>query len=140
MDKKTIIKLAVVVVFTVGAFGTAVFAVGHFIGKQQYKQFADQRDRERDAEYGRLMGLATSAITDLDQGLGDIQGDLTSIAVAVGRDAKDLRELASRLRTIASDVKAMEDCIASLRDRGRNALADISGDSDVASSDKVSDE
>jgi hypothetical protein len=81
-------------------------------------------DSERDAEYGRQMGLAAETIRGIDNGLGDIQGNVTRIAVAVGQGAADLRGYAKRLLDIAGEVKEMEDSLSVLRDRARDFFDD----------------
>jgi ABC-type transporter Mla subunit MlaD len=86
------------------------------------------------------MGLATSAIADLDEGLGNIQSDLASVATTVGRDAKDLRELAQRLLTVAGNVKEMEDYISDLRDRSRVVLSSLDTASDSEEVKDVDDD
>ena len=126
MDKITRRGIIILVLLIVGfmGIGTCLF----FIGRHSVSVGRDGIDSGRDAEYGRQMGLATETIRGIDAGLGDVQGNVARIAGLVGADAKDLRELANRLRDIAGEVREMENSLVDLRDRAGSFL-DHYGDS-----------
>jgi hypothetical protein len=119
-------------VFKFNRFAIVLFIVGicvaiggiFFLGRLTAGVGRDNFDSERDAEYGRRMGLAAETIRGIDNGLGDIQGNVARIAVAVGQGAEDLRGYAKRLLDIAGEVKEMEDSLSVLRDRVWDFLDD----------------